>query len=314
MLWSRAASIALALCASAAPSIASALELRWSAPAGCPDRAQVLADIERMSSADQAADAETTTVSGEVAQGAHGWSVELSIARGAGPARVRRVEGSSCREVSDAAAVIVALALDTAAAERAEEPAPKPTATAPVAPAPKTPPADAAAATRIGWRLVAFGGVDFAALPAPSPGGGLSGGVSFDRNRVELRASAWVPRTIYLTSSTGADVGLYVGAAQYCRALVVGVVGLSACGALEAGALRADSFGLLRDGSGVAPWLAPELSLVVEVHAAKHFTATLEAAALVPTLRDNFTVDADDVYRTSVLDGRVTLSIGYEAP
>lgn len=318
MTGCRAASIGLALAVFATPTVARALDLTWTAPPGCPQRPQVLADIERMSSADDAHGAEPTHVVGEVVESAHGWVVELSMARGAAPARHRRVEGSTCREVSDAAAVIIALALDTAASEGGDGPATRPSpaksppAARPEEARPRAP--EAPQAARIGWRLVAFGGVDFAALPAPSPGGGVSGGISFDRNRVELRASAWVPRATYLTSSSGADVGLYVGAAQYCRLLVVGVVGFSACGALEAGAMRADSFGLRRDGSGVSPWLAPELSLVVDVHAAKHFTAALEVAALVPTLRHDFTVDADAVYRTSVMDGRVTLSIGYEAP
>ncbi|MFO0615686.1 MAG: hypothetical protein U0414_24035 [Polyangiaceae bacterium] len=297
-----------------------ALELLWYAPPGCPDQGSVLADIARLSTR-TGVGADATTISGVVLESDRGWAVELSMARGAAPARHRHVEGSSCREVSDAAAVIVALALDTAAAEADEPPPPptKPKTSTPEAPrtSPPTAPTPPAPAPSlpIGWRLVAFGGVDFAALPTPSPGGGVSGGITFGRNRVTLRASAWAPRPAYLASSaSGADVGLYVGAAQYCRVLVLGVVGLSACGAIEAGALVAESFGLRQDGAGTSAWFAPELSLSTEIHAAKHFTAALDVSGLVPTIRDNFTVDADVVYRTSVIDGRVTLSIGFEAP
>jgi hypothetical protein len=172
----------------------------------------------------------------------------------------------------------------------------------PPAPTPPAPPGRT-------WEITALGGIDATALPLAAWGLGIAVGIVFGRNRFELRASAWLPRTATVSAASGVDVGLYAGAARYCRGLVDRRVELGACAAFEAGALRAAAFGLRRNGSGLGRWLAPELGLVGIAHLAPHFAISLEAGALVPIVREHFLIDTTLTFRPGPVDGRGLLGV-----
>ena len=96
------------------------LDFSWEAPDGCPERAQVIAEIEKLvgrtvtgekggGAANE--DGARLSVRAVVTRAAGGLSVDITSPSN-GAVRDRRVEAPSCKEVASATALIVALALD----------------------------------------------------------------------------------------------------------------------------------------------------------------------------------------------------------
>ncbi|MEM6996060.1 MAG: hypothetical protein AAF721_36475, partial [Myxococcota bacterium] len=125
-----AASTILLLLGVAAPP-PDAVPLTWDAPAGCPDAAGVQ---ERLSAAlaDAPEDSRTDlTAAATVTTGSDGaFALDLRLA-GPGMSAVRTLESSDCRELADAAVLIVALAADPTVLDRGA-----------ITPAPTTPSTD----------------------------------------------------------------------------------------------------------------------------------------------------------------------------
>lgn len=291
---------------------AAGLELVWDAPVECPNGERVRADIEALAGRDLSGDgADGTTVSATVALEDPAWVAVLSIAsRGAAP-NERRIEGKTCREVADAVAAIVALALVT------------PTESPVVAPPPVVAPRVVASAERppppeepstFGGMVTALGGVDFAALPSPTPGFGASGAVRFfEQNRIELRVIGFLPQT-EAVADAGIDLALFTGALRYCRVLFGSVASVTVCGGFEGGAMVATAFGFDANEGGVGRWLAPELAIQFEVHPLREFGLHLEVEGLAPLARDYFLVDEDRLYRPPAVDVRSLLGASFSAP
>jgi len=132
------------VCASAALVCAEALakepvSLSWKAPAGCPTEADVRAEIDRLLGTSKAeAPLEVIVIVTRNEAGRH--HAKLDIKGEDGPT-TREVDAASCAAVSDAAALIVAMTIDPAAALAA----PPPTANV-EAPTPAKPPAEPTAA------------------------------------------------------------------------------------------------------------------------------------------------------------------------
>ena len=90
--------------------------LRWSAPRGCPQRAEV----ERLLSAEVAPALGLLQVSARIERTAQGFTLDLTIAASSGPI-VRRLHARDCHSLAQSAGLLVALAL----ADRAEDSAPQ---------------------------------------------------------------------------------------------------------------------------------------------------------------------------------------------
>jgi hypothetical protein len=304
------------------PVAATGLELHWTAPPPCPAEARIHRDIQTLTGRDLTPKpGATAAVSGVVSQDGGAWIAELSIERPGETPNVRRIEGKSCREVSDAAAVIIALALDTPRLDPSDPPAPpRPpprAAPRPAVPAKPSKPPKPAPEPRALLRggIGAVGGVDFTALPEPTPGFGLTGAlVLLERNRFELRLTGWIPQTEEVDGDAGVDLSLFAATARYCRILFGDVARLTACVGFEGGVMVASAFGFAENDTGFGRWLAPELALALEVHPARNLGVTLELEGLVPVARDYFLIDQDRVYRSGVVDGRIFLGLMYGAP
>src|SRR5688500_9862962 len=122
--------IGLGVCALTWPSFAHAdFALSWSAPRGCPDRAGVLQRMTRLLGRPPgAANQPRFSVRGEVTElsdrAPRGYRVRLVSVTAEAPSE-RRVDGVSCERVTDAAALILAMAIDAeAVAARLAPPAP----------------------------------------------------------------------------------------------------------------------------------------------------------------------------------------------
>jgi hypothetical protein len=304
----RAALLLLGLCWASEAS-ADGLALTWQAPAGCPEGERARKDIETLAGRELSTGVDDTVVTATLAQEEAAWVAVLSIGGPGAPANERRVEGKTCREVADASAAIIALALVT---PREPDPPPPPIDKPEPPPVPRPPPK--AEPPIFGGLISAFGGVDFTALPSPSAGFGLSGALRFlERNRVELRAAGFLPQT-EAVGPAGADVALFAGTLRYCRVLFGNVASLTVCGGLEGGAMVASAFGFKVNDSGVGRWVAPELAIQLEIHPVRAFGIHLELEGLAPIARDAFLIDEDRVFRSAPLDARVLLGASFGAP
>ncbi|WP_437596080.1 hypothetical protein [Sorangium sp. So ce590] len=119
---------ALALAATAAEARASAaegaanaggVELDWIAPGECADRGRVLAEIEqRLGRSSEANGEPPLKARAVVSRNERGsWDLRLTTALGE-TTRSRELHGETCAELADAAALIIALAIDPDAASR----------------------------------------------------------------------------------------------------------------------------------------------------------------------------------------------------
>jgi hypothetical protein len=175
------------------------VRLTWDAPEGCPTRAEILAGVARVvgvgPSADQNRDP-LDAMARVVVDGA-AWRADVTVTRGESSSR--HVEGRSCREVSDALVLIIALAIHSDTAGPPPSPvSPPPPAAAPPPPAPpaaptplrtvEAPRTEERPVRRSPWALGAAFELDRGSLPSLALGAGL--GVSLRVSRVELAVKA----------------------------------------------------------------------------------------------------------------------------
>jgi hypothetical protein len=210
---------------------AAPLEVEWVAPAGCPGAAEVKAAVER--TLGPPADRERAPIRavGRVEPSAAGVRLQLEVHEGAAVSR-RELEGATCGEVTDAAALILAMAIDPRVAlsggegagetgpgeesvtsgesvtasegETAPESVPVPeseTATESTAPSPasRVEPTVASPAetsrrpSRLHFVARAMAGVGLGPLPSPSASLGLAAAVGGRLWRAEAVAHYWPP-------------------------------------------------------------------------------------------------------------------------
>jgi hypothetical protein len=309
----------------AAPGVAIAGEpveatIQWSAPPECPDGAAVRQDVERLLARPLERAGARIRVRGEVTRdaGAAGpYRLDLTIVLGAGQPRERRLDGETCAQVTGAAAVVVALAIDDEGPARRAELHPASAQVQPPEPA-EVPPPDIIvtpsvappASSRREWDIGAIGGVDAKSLPAAAAGLGLSAAVDLGADRIELGATAWLRRRATLASlpSVGADVSLYAAVLRYCRWLVRRTVDLGTCGGIEVGALVVTGVGVLSPSSGPERWLAPQIGVLGAVRPASRLALSVAIDGLAPIFRDQFViVGAGEVYRPPSVTVRAVL-------
>jgi hypothetical protein len=121
------------------------LTLRWSVPEGddCPDRAAVEREIGRMLGPDDGLRKAVTAEANVVRRSSGDFRVSLIVATDE-TRSTRSFKATSCREASEASALIVALAIDSRARapeSPASKPSPSPSPSPPSVPAPALPPA-----------------------------------------------------------------------------------------------------------------------------------------------------------------------------
>ena len=312
--------------------------IRWSVPLDCPSFAEWADELRHLLRDPGAARAAIAGVEVEVTHDAGDrYRLRLTVARGDGVSHQRDIAGDTCREVVDAAAVALALASDseaTRAAGRAE--GVEPSDTAPIESVrPRERPDARATSTAVPfhadertggvpvadratrgaaptWDLEAMGGADFASMPRPTLGFGVGAAIEIARNRIDLRASGWLPQRAPLASlpSAGGDVGLVVGSLRYGRSLFTGMFDLVPGGGLEVGAMVAKGVGVDTSNLGAAPWVAPSASLMGVLHASRGFALSLELEGLVPLVRPRFEITSGgQVYQPPPATGRTALGV-----
>ncbi|MCU0654827.1 MAG: putative metal-binding motif-containing protein [Polyangiaceae bacterium] len=280
------------------------LTLSWEAPAGCPSRAQVEALVRRLTGAIRPGTLEVQA-SVQISSPRPGnFSVRISTRRG-GEQGERSFDGSSCRQVTNASALILSMLLEPVQTSESvltpEGSARAPLETASIAVDGQTPQRAAVAPSTMDspyagstWRLL-VGGVatlDHRTLPGASPGLGVGAALEQGRLWIEARGVAFLPRRGGRgpRPGTGVEAGLWTGALQGCWTLVPGRYALAGCLTAEGGLATAEGVGLTRPQEASGGWLAGFAGLRL-LPAASSMRAWLALDVGAPVSRPRFVID-----------------------
>jgi hypothetical protein len=284
------------------------LTLRWSGPADCAEPPNLEAEVAALLPPGSALDP--------------GRAFEVAIERlPAGGYRLQLREPSadtssvrvlgSCAEAAEAAAVLVALALDGGTREAAAPPAPEP---APIAPEqPAVPPEPVPPIARGNWTLTAAALGDVRSLPDPSVGGMLGASWSLRALRLGWSVRYLPPQTADgPPSDTSAKFDLYGAALNGAYLWSAGAFAFGPALELELGYLHGRSRGVPNQRDGGASWALLAGGAQGEVWL--HPRVALQCGALlgVPLWRPSFALAPDrELFRADSLVFRWFLGVGF---
>jgi hypothetical protein len=299
----------LGLCAGLAVSSAAgtalarerAFALSWSAPAECPDAAAVEGYVAK--DVGPIADGPTVVrARGSVSQSAQGrYTVALELDTGGAHPSSRSLEGGSCEAVSQAAALLVALAIR---AQTAPTPAAVVNRAAPT-------PAPVAAPPRSHERPFASAAViaDLGSLPAPTIGLGVSGGATIAGLRFEPALAYFAARAGSIPGSAelGARLTLGSASARVCEPFPRSELWLAPCVGGGVDWIRARGFGarVPRDASTLDALLTAAALTGWDI--SPIISARLEIGAVLPLARPEY--DVTELNGVSVVSRRAPVAL-----
>jgi len=243
----------------------------------------------------------------------------------AGQAFRREIEGDSCSDLADAAAVAIAVSIRAAASPEGRDRAPSPASAVPAAPAagPTAAPVIAASAAAPGsagsgvaprgpWTARAAMALvgDLGALPGAGAGIDLEGSLQHGPVRLTLLATWFPSRDSVAPDGTGGSFDLALGAGLLCLAPRWGRWTPLGCAGFELGRLAGSGLGVPRPSDGVTVWTAARVDVGVEAALGGGLALLLRGGVGLPTARPEFVLDGvTPVYRASALVGRLTAGI-----
>jgi hypothetical protein len=272
-----------------------------------------------------------------------GFSLTLETAQRAQTHR-RTLAAPRCEELSDAGALIVALAVDPKLVVPATTPDPDPAGQEPhgviavsepepsASPPPIPPPPPDIAPTPVAQRpvaeapraeaptplelrvLIAALG-DAGALPRPAGGVALGAGLARDAFRLDAVGTVlpFARQVIAPAPERGGDVMLLAGGLRGCVSSLATRLEAGVCAGLEAGLLEAEGFNTADDDPGRSAWFAGRLGLTGRVALSQTLALAVDLEALVPVpaARPKFVIlPTGLVHQPSAVVGR--LAIGLE--
>lgn len=270
--------------------------LTWDAPAVCPAREALLARVAELVGQRGGEQSHAPLeVHASVTRRADGkYHGELRTLQG-GAERTRELDADSCFELTEASAVVIALAISPP-----DEPVP-------AAPAPEAdpPPAESEPEEALGppegrkrrtaLRVGAEAGVafDFGTIAPVAAGAGLALGGRYPFGLEHgVRVSIFPRRrsTVPGYPDEGVELGFVTGTLELCYAPIWGKFELGACGEFELGMLHVKGIGTNDQYARDAPWIAPGAGLRAAFPAGGWLRVKLTADLLVPTRRTEFVV------------------------
>jgi len=326
------------------PAAEASHRFEWESPAQCPSAAEVEASVEQhLGHPLDALPSDWSVVGSLVAEADGGWSLALVIETPDGHHHRPLTDPSDCFAVADAAAVLIALALDPQSDVADEDAEPNPVAdpTPPVVqpvdepqaapqapsepedepePAPEPPiepetrgraASGNASALPVRFAVGAAGGLDFGVLPKVAP----MGHVSFSLLRPRVRAGVsgafgisqddvLIPDLATATSWVW-NVGVEAGPVFDLGSFEIWLM----VGA-EAGALVVQPSGIPEDNQRRrAPWAAGSLSPALAWVPIPALAVVLRAGGAVALTRPTFSVDGEVVYEPNPAAIRASLGI-----
>ena len=325
-----------------------ALRLEWSAPGGCPNGVEIAQRIEALLGAPIIQmTPEPIVARGKVVEiGPLRYELELET-RQREQRFVRSMQAPSCAELSDAGALVLALAIDPALAERRAraaqappgtdalpsdlpppaEPAPaKPAQPAPARPPPRRavttldsadPPDEVVPVAPLAARWSARLGVviDAGTVATSAYGFGVSIGAPFGSFRAEL-GFVWLPPTATVIATDperGGSIDLAAADLVGCYVPLRGGFEIATCGVVELGRLHGAGFGTTVESEGSALWFALGPSALFRLRAAESLFVSASAALLFAPELNEFTLEnVGTVHEVSPVIPRIGLAVETE--
>jgi hypothetical protein len=309
-------------------------ELVWRAPPGCPDRREVVRQIEELVAPSETTDGVSVVkAEGQITQHGSAFVLDLSVLD-RGTTRKRQIDSPACQELGTAASLVIAIAIDPTVLERQHKPdvpvqevkpalplfaakplpdvegdavtvanneshptaAPSLTVPAVVAPVP-TQKEKQKSGVKL-WRL-GFGALGtYGVLPRPRVAALAIGARHFGPLRVELQATVLAASArMRELPARGASFDLYRLSPRLCWLVADTSWSLGPCAGAELGVISARGFGISDLPRRVAPWFGGNLSALFEVRVNEgaFFGATAELG--LPIRRDRFELDGKELYR-----------------
>lgn len=298
----------------------SVFELTWSAPDACPPRADVIAEVTRLLG-DLKPQEAWVSANGRVRATDEGYALILEIRSGESVGE-RALQGESCKEVVDAAALIMAIAINPSVLERASGPAPVPdpredpepasdadaepvTVPSPPLPAPRRP----AFVVRAGAGAGAF------LLPGPTGTVAVAVGVVGRFWRVEAEGAYWFAREVTRADDVGGRFQLGWAGVRGCGAPERGDFEFPLCAGIDLGAMRGTGLGdaLASVRSRNAIWLAVRGGPSLVWRGNEWVGFWLAADGIVPVLRPRFDIQPSgrEVFRVNPAGLQVQLGVEF---
>ncbi len=284
-----------------------AIDLEWNAADGCPDRAEAEAAIREIVGQRTVTDADLDLVKVDIAQRGDGrWEARI-VTHGAAGTGLRRFEGASCKRVTEATILIVAMTLDPmgvaeqitdlrGAADRGEA----------------TPRAAEGPAVMIGARAMA----DLGSLPSPTLGVAGVLGIQSGPAHFEGEATVWLPRLAAsgATQGSGGEIGLYTGGFRGCLDVAHafrGELRSALCLGGEAGTSTGKGFGFVGAARSSGIWAAGLAGVSVREVSASGLTFWMSVEVGVPIRRHRYFIDNSAVFQASPVVGRASFGLAW---
>jgi hypothetical protein len=305
---------------------AQAAELTWTAPQGCPPAETVTHDLEELAGIALAGAPGLRFVAQVEERGQARWFVTLQTTDTDSSTGTRTIQGTSCDDVSRAAVVAMALAINAIVEARvpASHPTAKPEKSKPrraLEPVDDSDAVDPPEPRRAGpppRGLLQLGVLlDGVALPELAAGATLAGGMGFGDMRL-LLGGKLIPFRETSQGAVGARFLLASGNLSGCYRIGLDGWSFLPCLSYELGALQGEGVRLTTPRTRTALWQAAEAELGVALPLGSQFELNLAGSLVVPLNRPSFVLDAAvPVHEVPALGargyGRVTWFIGATA-
>jgi hypothetical protein len=217
------------------------LDLTWRAPPSCPPGPEIEREITRLVGSaprDKGMLKATVDVAGSDDRV---WRARVRSEYG-GEIGERSLEGTTCRAVARAAALVVALTVDSHAGE---EPLPPPRVPDLVLPPPPSPSPPPPRPRTHRWYVLLGPRSEAGLLPRPGVGAGIGVGIRFPVGSLEVTAAAYAPENFTVAgTATGGRFTLISAGARLCPRIVGAAIDLLACVTAEFDRLSAEGFGV----------------------------------------------------------------------
>ena len=269
--------------------VASPLDLLWSAPAGCPDGDAIKSEVLRLAGTGTRNSRHLKARASIRPDGETGWTLALATDLDGVPGE-RTLSGQSCQSLSDAATVMLALILnpDVVLPER-------PVAPSAAAPAVRASPPNAPKAGPSPlWLVGAHAGLQSGVLKNLSPSFALTLGVALGRASLRLVPSFAPPQDVWVQGKPGRGGRLWSAsaAASGCWTAWRGWVELAPCLGVDVVRLQGRGLGVAKPQDSTVYWSSAELALTIAVPLGSTVNLALSGVGLVPFSRPSLYLDS----------------------
>jgi hypothetical protein len=297
---------------------AHATEVRLTAPDGCAEADQVIADVELLLHRPLAS-IEGVDFDVVIAEGARKrWQLRVvTTDRASGERRSRDIPGLDCAELARAAAVAIAMSIEESSAGDPTTTGPRqetvpvrlaqPPAIAALAPAPVV--------TGRTWQLsVGIGAVgDTGTLPHFAFGAEVDVGWRIGVLRLLGVGTLLPAQESRFATGAGGTFRLIAGGPMFCMGRGERTIGVFACAGGELGQLSGEGLGVTRPQRESALWAAGRAEVGGAVTIAPRWRAWLRAALVIPASRPTFVLDqVTPVYQPGGAIARASLGVDFD--